>query len=103
MATLKTPAGSGRWEPGGVNDRLLTAREVAERLSLTTETVLVWVRQGALPAFRLGRAIRFREGDLDDWLEQRATPRRGVRTTTPGAAQPATLTSLGRTTTDDEE
>ena len=44
-----------------VTERLLTAREVAERLGLTTETVLVWVRRGELPAFRLGRAIRFRE------------------------------------------
>ncbi len=86
-----------------MNGRLLTAREVADRLGLTTETVLVWVRQGRLPAFRLGRAIRFREADLDAWLEERATPRRGLRSTTPGAAQPATVLSTVRSTTDDEE
>ena len=52
--------------------RLLTARQVADQLGLSTETVLAWVRAGKLPAFRLGRAIRFRETDLDAWLSSRA-------------------------------
>jgi excisionase family DNA binding protein len=53
---------------------LLTAREVAGRLGLSTETVLSWARAGKLPAFRLGnRAIRFREDDLDAWLAERRT------------------------------
>jgi len=56
-----------------VSERLLTAREVADRLGLSTETVLAWVRRGELPAFRLGRAVRFRESDLDEWLAKRAT------------------------------
>lgn len=72
-----------------MTERLLTADEVAERLGLTTETVLVWVRRGELPAFRLGRAIRFREHELDAWLDERATPRQGVLATEPGAARPA--------------
>lgn len=62
--------------------QLLTAREVADQLGLSTETVLSWVRRGELPAFRLGRAIRFREDDLNAWLRQRATRGRGVLTTT---------------------
>jgi len=56
--------------------RLLTARVVAEQLGLCTETVLLWVRQGKLPAFKLpSGAIRIRESDLDRWLEERATGR----------------------------
>ena len=43
--------------------RLLTAREVAEQLGVSTETVLRWTRRGELPAIRLpGGAIRFRRG-----------------------------------------
>jgi excisionase family DNA binding protein len=58
--------------------RLLTAREVAQVIGVSTETVLRWTRRGELPAIRLpGGAIRFREDDLDGWLEERATPRRG--------------------------
>ena len=59
--------------------RLLTARQVADLLGVSAETVLRWIRRGDLPAIRLpGGAVRFREADLDDWLEERATPRRGV-------------------------
>lgn len=53
--------------------RLLTAREVAENLGLVPETVLAWVRDGKLPAFRLPSGqIRFRQEDLDGWLAARA-------------------------------
>lgn len=57
-----------------MNAQLLTARVVAERLDLTPETILAWVRQGKIPAFRLPSGqIRFRQEDLDQWLDQRAT------------------------------
>jgi excisionase family DNA binding protein len=56
-----------------MTDRLLTAREVRDRLRLKrTETVLRWGRQGKLPAIRLpGGAIRFRKEDIERWLEER--------------------------------
>ena len=60
---------------------LLTARDVAELLGLSTETVLRWVRSGKLPAIRLpSGAIRFDADELDEWLAARATrePRVGV-------------------------
>jgi excisionase family DNA binding protein len=82
---------------------LLTARQVADQLGLSTETVLNWVRRGELPAFRLGRAIRFREADVDTWLQERATPKRGVSTATPGAAPLRTLPSPASTATPREE
>lgn len=54
--------------------RLLTARAVATRLSVSTETVLRWTRRGALPGFRLpGGALRYREDELDAWLRDRTT------------------------------
>ena len=84
--------------------RLLTTRVVAERLDVSPETVLRWTRRGELPAIRLpGGAIRFREDELEAWLQERATPRRGVLTATPGAARPATVLSEALTATDDEE
>ncbi len=58
--------------------RLLTAREVADLLDVSTETVLRWVRAGKLPAVRLpSGALRFPMADLDAWLTERATPGRG--------------------------
>lgn len=67
--------------------QLLTARTVAGMLDVSAETVLRWIRRGEMPAIRLpGGAIRIRETELDAWLTDRATPGRGVRPTTTGAA-----------------
>jgi excisionase family DNA binding protein len=89
-----------------VTERLLTAREVADRLGLSVETVLRWAKRGRLPAIYLSsRAIRFPEDALDTWLDERATPRRGVLPTLPSAARPApySLASSVLPTDNDEE
>ena len=53
---------------------LLAAREVADLLGVSAETILRWTRSGVIPAIRLpGGAIRFREDDLHQWLADRAT------------------------------
>lgn len=57
-----------------MTDRLLTARQVADRLGVTAETILRWTRRGDLPGFKLpGGAIRFRSADIDAWLATHAT------------------------------
>src|SRR5437763_15610973 len=54
--------------------RLLTAREVAARLGVSSETVLRWTRAGKLPGFRMpGGALRYLDADLEAWLAERAT------------------------------
>jgi len=55
-------------------DRLITARELAEMLGVSTESVLRWTRRGDLPAFKLpGGAVRYRQDQVDAWLVERAT------------------------------
>ena len=67
--------------------QLLTARTVAEMLDVCAETELRWIRQGELPAIRLpGGAVRIIQSELQDWLQSRATPARGVLATTTDAA-----------------
>jgi excisionase family DNA binding protein len=52
--------------------RLLTTREVAERLGVSPETVLRRWRAGELPGFRLGGTVlRFDSDEVDAWLEAR--------------------------------
>jgi len=89
-----------------VSERLLTTREVAERLRVSVETVLRCVRRGefeGVVVYLPSRAIRFRETALDQWLDERtAASRRGVlppRRTPP--SRNATL--LAATATEDEE
>ena len=57
--------------------RLLTARELADTLGVSAETVLRWARRGVLPAVRLpGGAVRFRPETLDEWIaRQERQPR----------------------------
>ena len=58
-------------EVASVTGHLLTARAVAEQLDVSVETVLRWARRGELPAVYLSsRAIRFREEELERWLEE---------------------------------
>jgi excisionase family DNA binding protein len=75
------------WEGTELTGPLLTARQVGELLGVSTETVLRWTRRGELPAIRLpGGAIRFREDELDGWLEERATTSQGASPTPLAAA-----------------
>lgn len=48
---------------------LLTARQVAELLGLSVESVLRWHRAGRLPGFRLANGVlRFDPDEIDAWL-----------------------------------
>ena len=50
---------------------LLTARELAELLGFSASTVVDWTEAGALPAFKIGGRLRFRESEVLAWLEDR--------------------------------
>jgi excisionase family DNA binding protein len=54
-------------------DRLLTVRELAERLGISPGTAYHWLSQGRLPCVRFSsRCVRFRESDVEKMLEQLA-------------------------------
>jgi excisionase family DNA binding protein len=53
-------------------ERLLGRKEVAERLGLSPLTVGHMMREGKLPAFKMGRLWRVREADLDDYVRDLA-------------------------------
>jgi excisionase family DNA binding protein len=63
-----------------VNDeQLLTAEQVAERLSVPTSWVRSNTRTGAIPHVPLGKYKRYRWSDVEAWLETCAKPGRVVR------------------------
>jgi excisionase family DNA binding protein len=49
--------------------RLLTVREVAEAMRVSTMTVYRLIRSGELPAIRVGKHFRIRESDLNGYLD----------------------------------
>lgn len=70
---------------------VLTPDEVAEYLQLTPETVYRYIRQGKLPATRMGRHYRIRREDVQALLAARSPQ---PRTTEPQA--PYDVTPTGR-------
>ena len=51
-------------------ERLLTVREVAVALRVSTMTVYRLIRGGELRALRVGHSYRIRESDVDAYLEE---------------------------------
>ena len=55
-------------------DALLTEAQASDFLSLSTRTLQAWRVRGAGPPFvRAGRAVRYRLGDIRDWIELNRT------------------------------
>ena len=63
------PAGQGVTTVGELQHELLTVREVADAMRVSTMTVYRLIRAGALPAIRVGKHFRIRARDLEDYLE----------------------------------
>ena len=50
---------------------LLTAREVADVMRVSTMTVYRLIKAGELPAIRVGKHLRIRERDVVQFLDER--------------------------------
>jgi len=62
-------------------EEMMTTQEVANELRVTGQTVRMLVRNGRLPAIRIGVGdervlLRFRRADVDAWLAERLVGRR---------------------------
>jgi excisionase family DNA binding protein len=54
-------------------ERLLSPKQVASYLGVPVTTLYVWRhRGGGPPAFRVGRHLRYRREDLEEWLKRQA-------------------------------
>jgi excisionase family DNA binding protein len=56
-----------------VSRTLLTTRELAAQLGVSARWVYAQVEEHELPAYRLGRGLRFDQAAVDLWLYQRRT------------------------------
>ena len=61
-----------------MTDRLLDAKEVADRLGVPESWVRESARSGAIPCVRLGRYVRFDLADVEAWLEGCKRPGRPI-------------------------
>lgn len=49
-------------------EALLTIKDVQELTQLSRTKVYGLIRDGELPAVRIGRSVRVRQGELDNWI-----------------------------------
>ena len=69
LPPVPVPKHEGAMEP------LLTEKQVAAYLSITTRHLYSWRMAGYIPHFKIGRAIRFRLSEVEKALESmRARP-----------------------------
>ena len=48
----------------------LTPQEVSHLLRVSVYTVRRWIKQGDLPAYKVGRKWRIKEEAIEEWLNQ---------------------------------
>jgi excisionase family DNA binding protein len=55
----------------GMNEpiRWLSTREASERLGVTLRTLYRFIDEGQLAAYKFGRVIRIKEGDVERFIE----------------------------------
>lgn len=61
-----------------VGDRLLTVGEVAATMRVSNMTVYRLIKNGDLPALRVGKNYRIRESDVDGYLSDRSVQVEGA-------------------------
>lgn len=59
--------------PSSNMDRLLRSREVEQVTGFRRSTIYSWMKKGLFPKpLRIGRAIAWRERDIQKWMDERA-------------------------------
>ena len=61
-----------------MNDRLLNASEIAERLGVPETWVRETTRSGAMPAIKLGKYWRYDLADVETWVAKCKQPGRAI-------------------------
>lgn len=61
-------------EPGNLVPQLMSKQDVATRLSISERKVETLAASGRLPVVRVDSCVRFREGDVLQFLKENQTP-----------------------------
>ena len=52
-------------------EKLLDIKQLSELIQVSRSTIYKWVHIGFVPHFKLGAFVRFRESDIEKWLQKR--------------------------------
>ncbi len=63
-----------------MDKRWLSVDDVAEYLGIKRFTVYKWVERLSLPAHKIGRLLKFRKSEIDEWVESHDSKKSKVQT-----------------------
>ncbi|MBQ1736223.1 MAG: helix-turn-helix domain-containing protein [Oscillospiraceae bacterium] len=49
-------------------EKWVNLEDIAEHLSVSTDTVRAWIKNGKLPYYRAGKRYKFKISEVDAWL-----------------------------------
>lgn len=71
-------------KPATLGDEWLSTKAAARRLGITPRTLYRLVDEEGLPAYRFGRVIRLRAGEVDEWVKSKRIQAGELRHLYPG-------------------
>jgi len=54
-------------------EKLLTPQEIADILGVQPSTIYQWTHQGYIPHVKIGKFVRFKEKDVERWVEKKTS------------------------------
>jgi excisionase family DNA binding protein len=60
---------------GGESRRWLSLDEISAYLGVKKATLYKWIKRKNMPAHKVGRLWKFRQSEIDEWLESRESPK----------------------------
>lgn len=64
-------------ENKNVPERWLSVKEIAEHLAVSKESIYGWVKNGSIPAHKIGRFWRFKVSEIDAWVVNKSKTSKG--------------------------
>lgn len=52
------------------NEKWVNLEDIAEHLSVSKDTIRIWVREGKLPFYKAGKMYKFKISEVDEWVRQ---------------------------------
>ncbi len=49
-------------------EKWVNLEDIADYLSLSQDTIRVWIKDGKLPVYRAGKRYKFKISEVDEWL-----------------------------------
>lgn len=51
-------------------EKWVNLEDIAEHLSVSKDTIRVWMKEGKLPVYRAGKRYNFKISEVDAWVRQ---------------------------------